>query len=338
MCQGATFFPGARLPAMAPGVARCAFDEQPLFVSSPLDLDKRIGVERVTLEGIPLHKEGKVRQMFDLGDRFLMVATDRVSAFDVVLRPPIPDKGRVLNLLSAYWFDRTRHIVPNHMETVDISGLPFSARTREQLRDRAMIVRKLKPVPMECVVRGYLTGSGWKEYKQKGSLSGLTLPPGLLESSRLPEPIFTPTTKAGEGHDEPLTPEQGRSLIGAELFDRLQALSLELFQYGSQVLSRKGILLADTKFEFGQENGDLVLIDEVFTPDSSRFWEASSYAEGRPQQPFDKQLVRDYLERQTGWDKTPPAPLLPEGLVQEARKVYLDIYERITGERLPPTP
>lgn len=297
-----------------------------------------MSVERVVLEQVPLYKEGKVRQMFDLGDRFLMVATDRVSAFDVVLSPPIPDKGRVLNRLSAYWFDRTRHLVPNHMETAELDAFPPPLRHREELRDRAMIVRKLKPVPMECVVRGYLAGSGWKEYKQRGSVCGLALPQGLRESSRLPEPIFTPTTKAEEGHDEALTSEQGRALVGGELFDRLRALSLELFQYGSQELSRKGILLADTKFEFGLEDGNLVLMDEVFTPDSSRFWEASGYEEGKPQQPFDKQLVRDYLERQTGWDKRPPAPPLPEGLVQEARKVYLDIYERITGERLPPAP
>jgi len=262
---------------------------------------------------------GKVRELFALeDDRLLLVASDRISVFDVVLPTEIPDKGRVLTGLSGYWFSRTKSIVPNHLLSIGDDG-------------RSMECRKLLMLPIECVVRGYLSGSGWKSYQENGEVCGIALPEGLRESERLPEPIFTPTTKAAEGHDEPLTPEQAAGLIGVERFAELERISIELYNTAAEVALEKGIIIADTKFELGlTDDGTIVLGDEVFTPDSSRFWPADEYQPGAPQPSFDKQFVRDYAES-LGWDKTPPGPELPADVVAGTRARYLEAFQQITG-------
>ena len=262
---------------------------------------------------------GKVRELFELDDeRLLLVATDRISTFDVVHPTEIPDKGRVLTGLSAFWFARTREIVPNHLLALRDDG-------------RSSEVKRLSMLPIECVVRGYLTGSGWKDYVATGSTSGHVLPPGLLESEQLPEPIFTPSTKAREGHDENIDRGRAAELVGAERLDDVERKSLALYRFAADYAAHRGILIADTKFEFGvDEEGALVLADEVLTPDSSRFWPADGYERGRPQPSFDKQYVRDYCET-LGWDKAPPGPELPEEVVGGTRARYIEAFERLTG-------
>jgi phosphoribosylaminoimidazole-succinocarboxamide synthase len=263
--------------------------------------------------------------MYDLGDQLLMVASDRVSTYDVVLPTPIPDKGKVLTGLSVFWFGRTEDIVPNHLISTDVPA---------EARGRGLLVRKLEIFPVECVVRGYLSGSGWKEYKQSQSVCGIDLPAGLRESDRLPEPIFTPATKAEIGdHDENVDFDRAAEIVGdRELLEELRRLSIAIYELGAAHARERGIILADTKFEFGRRrDGTIVLGDEVMTPDSSRFWPADGYEPGRGQPSFDKQYVRDWAAG-SGWDKTPPAPALPEDVIERTRSLYVDAYERITGE------
>ncbi len=282
--------------------------------------------------GVPLRSRGKVRDLYEFGDRLLIVATDRLSAFDVVLPTPIPDKGRVLTQLSLFWFERLRDVVPNHV--LSSSEFPEElAAYREQLEGRSMLVRRTQPVPIECVVRGYLAGSGWKDYRATGKVCGIALPSGLRESERLPQAIFTPATKATSGHDENISFDEAAARIGGSLVERLRAISLELYLRAAAHAEPRGILLADTKFEFGLLSGEPIWIDEALTPDSSRFWPADGYNPGRPQPSFDKQYVRDYLER-IGWPKQPPAPELPAEVVAGTRSKYREAYRRLTGHEL----
>jgi phosphoribosylaminoimidazole-succinocarboxamide synthase len=278
-----------------------------------------------------LHAQGKVRDVYDVGDAMLLVATDRISAFDVVLPEPIPDKGRVLTGLTRYWLDRTKDLVPNHLLSADVRDFPAPFRGVPSLAGRAMLVKKAQVVLVECVARGYLTGSGLKQYRAEGHVCGVPLPPGLVEASKLPEPIFTPTTKAAQGHDMPLTFEETIDLIGRGLAERLRELTIALYERGAAVAAERGILVADTKFEFGFADGELILIDEVLTPDSSRFWPAEGYAPGVSQPSFDKQYVRDWLDA-SGWDHEPPPPDLPAEVVQRTADTYRDAYERVTGD------
>ncbi len=286
-------------------------------------------------EGIPLADRGKVRDIYDFGDQLLIVATDRLSAFDVVLPTPIPDKGRVLTQISAYWFSQTSSIVANHLVSVSPGDYPDQARPYAgQLAGRSMLVRRAEPLPVECVVRGYLVGSGWKEYQQESSISGIPLPPGLRLSDKLSEPVFTPATKAERGtHDENISFETTKSIIGAELAHKVRDLSLEVYLKGSEEAARKGIIIADTKFEFGLVDGELLLIDELLTPDSSRFWPEESYTPGISQESLDKQYVRNYLET-LDWDKTDPGPELPDEVVEETSRRYRKIFEWLTGNTL----
>jgi len=280
-----------------------------------------------------LHAQGKVRDIYDVGDdRLLLVATDRISAFDVVLPNPIPDKGRVLTGLTLFWLDRTADLVPNHLLSADRRDFPEPFRSEPSLAGRAMLGRKADVIPVECVARGYLTGSGLKQYRAEGHVCGVPLPPGLDEASRLPEPIFTPTTKAAEGHDLPLTFDETVDLIGRGLAERLRELTIALYERGADVAAERGIIVADTKFEFGFAGGQLTLIDEVLTPDSSRFWPADGYAAGRAQPSFDKQFVRDWLDA-SGWDHEPPPPDLPGEVIARTAAKYQEAYERVTGER-----
>jgi phosphoribosylaminoimidazole-succinocarboxamide synthase len=287
------------------------------------------------LNGLPPHRQGKVRDIYDVGDALLLVATDRISAFDYVLASGIPDKGRVLTQLSAFWFDNTQHIVANHMIATDANQFPPELRRHAGiLAGRAMLVRKTSPVPIECVARGYLAGSGWKDYLATGTVCGVRLPPGLRESDRLPQPIFTPATKAASGHDINIGEAEAAQLIGAPLVERLRTLTMALYAYGAAHADRCGILLADTKFEFGlTPEGDVLLIDEVMTPDSSRYWPKDQYAPGRPQASFDKQYVRDYLE-QIKWNKQPPVPALPDAVVAKTREKYREAFRRLVGREL----
>ena len=286
-----------------------------------------------------LFARGKVRDAYDLGDRLLMVATDRISAFDVVLPVGIPDKGLVLTQLSAFWFEATAAVVPNHfLRLADGSAadaLPFELP--RQFLGRAMIVRKARRVDVECVVRGYLSGSGWAEYQESRSVCGIRLPAGLRESDELPEPIFTPTTKAETGHDMPLTHEEVEALVGREAANVLSVRSLALYRYGAAYARERGVIIADTKMEFGwvevDGNEELIVIDELLTPDSSRFWPADQYQPGRPQSSFDKQPVRDWLTA-SGWDKAPPAPALPPDVVEQTAERYREAFRRLTGREL----
>jgi phosphoribosylaminoimidazole-succinocarboxamide synthase len=289
------------------------------------------------LEGLPLVRRGKVRDLYDCGDALFMVATDRISAFDYVLGSGIPDKGRVLTQLSAFWFDRTREIVANHVISTAVRDYPATlSADADQLAGRAMLVRKTTPLPIECVARGYLSGSGWKDYQATGAVCGITLQKGLLESDRLPEPIFTPATKAESGHDLNISAAEAAALVGQDLLDRLAQLTLELYAFGVRHAEARGILLADTKFEFGRtDTGELLLIDEVMTPDSSRYWPRDTYQPGGPQPSFDKQFVRDYLES-IHWNKQPPVPSLPGDVIARTREKYLEAYRRLTGHDLEP--
>ena len=295
------------------------------MASSPIrDLD---------LPGIAKLRSGKVREVFDLGDTLLFVATDRLSAFDVILPDPIPQKGAVLNQISAFWF-RKFDFVRNHLVTDDIEKFPANlAPFREQLRGRSMIVRKTKPLPVECVVRGYLAGSGWKEYQQSGSVSGVSLPKGLQLAAQLPEPIFTPSTKSEAGHDENIDWEKCCAAIGRDVAEQVRNLSLKIYETGRAHAAKCGIIVADTKFEFGLLGDRLLLIDECLTPDSSRFWPADSYVVGQSPPSFDKQIVRDYLET-LDWDKTPPGPSLPAEIIEKTAAKYREAFERLTGAPL----
>jgi phosphoribosylaminoimidazole-succinocarboxamide synthase len=278
--------------------------------------------------GLPKLRSGKVRDVYEVGhDRLLMVASDRISAFDVVLDEPIPDKGRVLTGLSTFWFDKTSDIVPNHLISADPTDFPETAGA--DVAGRAMLVKAAKPVLMECVVRGYLFGSAWSEYKKQGTVNGEPLPEGMVLAEELPEPIFTPTTKAEEGHDLALTREDAIALVGKDLYQRLSDISIAIYKYGTTVASARGILLADTKLEFGTVDGELILIDEILTPDSSRFWPADEWEPGTSPPSFDKQFVRQYLLDQ-GWEGTPPPPTLPDDVVAGTRSRYIEAYERLT--------
>jgi len=284
---------------------------------------------------VPLLSRGKVRDVYDLDDRVLIVATDRLSAFDHVLPNGIPDKGCVLNLLSAFWFEKTRHIVKNHLLSVDAAELPSAlCPHREELEGRFTIASKARMLPVECVVRGYLSGSGWNDYKRTGAVCGIPLPDGLRESERLPEPIFTPSTKAEVGHDENISFQKAVEIIGEGLAHRVREASLALYNFAADYARGKGILIADTKFEFGMLDGDLVLCDEALTPDSSRFWPLDTYAPGGAQPSFDKQYVRDYLLA-IRWTKEPPVPTLPEEVVLKTSEKYREAYARLTGAELP---
>ena len=286
--------------------------------------------------GLPLLRRGKVRDVFEAGDdQLLIVATDRISAFDHVLGSGIPDKGRILTQLSAFWFRQLGHITPNHLLSTDVADFPASTQhAASDLSGRAMLVRRTQPLPVECVARGYLEGSGWKDYLASGRICGHRLPFGLRQCDRLPEPIFTPATKAESGHDENISEEQAEALLGPSVFAQARALTLDLYRAGAEHAAAHGILVADTKFEFGLVEVDgatqVMLIDEVLTPDSSRFWPADQYAPGGPQPSFDKQFVREYLER-IQWDKQPPVPSLPEDVVARTRDKYLDAFRRLTG-------
>jgi phosphoribosylaminoimidazole-succinocarboxamide synthase len=324
-------------------------------------------ITQLNLPGVPKLKSGKVREVFDFGDALLFVATDRLSAFDVILPNPIPDKGRVLTALSEFWFSKTSHIVENHVITSDfklIAGRCSGASAkRRELEGRSMLVRKCNPLAIECVVRGYLAGSGWKEYKQSRTVCGIRLPDGLVESSKLPEPIFTPATKAETGHDENIDFARTAGIVGKKVAAQVRDLSIALYKFAADYALKRGIIIADTKFEFGivpdavaavydrrraQEtesalvhpesfrgrerryNGQLLLIDEALTPDSSRFWPADSYAPGKPQPSFDKQFVRDYLET-LDWNKQPPGPVLPDEIVRKTSEKYIEALKRLTG-------
>ena len=279
-----------------------------------------------SLADLPLVARGKVREMYDAGDRLLMVASDRISTYDVVHPTSIPGKGSVLTGLSVFWFGKTQHIVPNHLVSAT-QGVP------DEARGRALLVTKLEMLPVECVVRGYITGSGWSDYQATGAVSGIALPAGLQESEQLPEPIFTPSTKADVGHDEAIDFERATELVGDRaLMERVRDASLELYSFAAAHAREHGVILADTKFEFGLDaNGQLVVGDEVLTPDSSRYWPAEEYAPGRGQLSFDKQYVRDWASS-SGWDKSPPAPAIPAEVVAGTRARYVEAYERITGE------
>jgi len=278
---------------------------------------------------LPLWRRGKVRDVYDLGDRLLIVTTDRISAFDVVLPTPIPDKGTVLTQLSLFWFDLLKDVVPNH---IDGSGkaVPVLDRYARDLEGRSMVVTRTEPFPVECVVRGYVAGSAWKDYRATGGVCGITLPGGLRESDRLEQPLFTPSTKAEEGHDENISFERMAEIVGGDRAEELRSLSLALYGRARDHAESRGIILADTKLEFGIHAGRVVWIDEAFTPDSSRFWPQDGYAAGRPQPSFDKQFVRDYLES-IAWDKQPPAPPLPAEVVSRTREKYVEAYARLTG-------
>ncbi len=287
----------------------------------------------IDLPGIRKLRSGKVREVFDLCETLLFVATDRLSAFDVVLPDPIPHKGAVLNQLSAFWFRRF-DTVDNHFVTADFDEFPKELQSfREQLAGRSMIVRKTKPLPAECVVRGYLAGSGWKEYRESQSGCGIKLLGGLQLASQLPEPIFTPATKSESGHDLNIGMDECRKILGDEMAERVRELSLQIYSAGRDHAAQRGIIVADTKFEFGVVDGELLLIDEVLTPDSSRFWPRDQYVVGQSPPSFDKQFVRDYLET-LDWDKTPPAPKLPEDVIAKTSAKYVEAFERLTGEKL----
>ena len=292
-------------------------------------------VTRTDLSELPLVSRGKVRDIYDLGEHLLIVSTDRISAFDHVLPNGIPDKGVVLNLLSDFWFDRTHSLVKNHVVSVDVADLPASLQKhRDALEGRFTLARKAAMLPVECIVRGYITGSGWNDYKKTGTIAGMPLPAGLVESDRLPEPLFTPSTKAESGHDENISYEQSAALLGRPLAERVRDASIAVYRHAAAYALTRGIIIADTKFEFGLIGDDLILADEVLTPDSSRFWPADAYAPGRSQPSFDKQYVRDYLLG-IQWNKEPPIPTLPDDVVTGTASKYREAYERLTGTPLP---
>ncbi|NIP38138.1 MAG: phosphoribosylaminoimidazolesuccinocarboxamide synthase [Candidatus Dadabacteria bacterium] len=286
------------------------------------------------IKNVPKPKKGKVRDIYELGDKLLIVSTDRISAFDVIIPNGIPAKGKILNQISCFWFEFTKDIVKNHIISCDVDDFPHQLHHyADILGNRSMLVQKTKPLPVECIVRGYIAGSGWKEYKETGSTSGITLPKGLRESEKFTEPLFTPSTKAEIGlHDENISYEAVIDMIGEDLSCKLKEISISIYQKAHDYALSKGIIIADTKFEFGQdlETGEVILIDEVLTPDSSRFWPLDEYEPGRPQKSFDKQFVRDYLHS-LDWDKTPPAPMLPDDIVQKTKSRYEEVYKILTS-------
>ncbi len=291
-------------------------------------------VIETALRDLPLYRRGKVRDTYDLGDQLLIVATDRISAFDVVLPTPIPEKGAVLTQLSRFWFNETRHIAPNHLISASISTFPEPLKSCcADLAGRAMIVKKAERIDVECVVRGYLAGSAWAEYRESGTVAGEKFPPGLRQADRLPEPVFTPAIKNDHGHDVNISLAQLRDRVGSELASRLEDLSLQIYAFAASLALRRGIILADTKFEFGWIGGELAVIDELLTPDSSRFWDADTYDPGHDQPSFDKQYVRDWLI-QSGWNKEPPAPALPRDVVAGTAARYHEAFKRLTGAPL----
>ena len=284
---------------------------------------------RTELEGVRLFARGKVRDIYDLDDRLLIVATDRISAYDCVMPNGIPEKGQILTAMSLFWFTLTRDIVPNHLITADVGAYPAPLRRfSDQLEGRSMLVKKARRIDLECVVRGYLTGSGWREYRQTRTVCGIPLPEGLKESALLPETIFTPSTKADSGHDENISFAQAAALVGGDVAGRLRDLSIAVYEKARAYAERHGILIADTKFEFGLIDGEIILIDEILSPDSSRFWPKDRYEPGRPQDSFDKQFVRDYLDT-LDWDKAPPAPALPEEIVRKTAEKYREAYQKL---------
>ncbi len=296
-------------------------------------MDKNI-LLNTDYKDLTFFKRGKVRDVYDLGSVLLIISTDRISCFDVVLPCGIPNKGNVLTGLSCFWFDFLKDVIPNHFITANVNEFPEELKKYSgELSGRSMLVKKTKPIAVECVVRGYLSGSGWKEYKQKQSICGIQLPPGMVESDKLPEIIFTPSTKEDKGHDVNVDQEYVERLVGREVADKLKKVSIAIYKKAHDYALTKGIIIADTKFEFGIYNGEMIIIDEVLTPDSSRFWPKNKYKPGIPQPSFDKQFVRDYLEGLT-WDKTPPAPDLPEEIIRKTSRKYLDAYKKILGSEL----
>jgi len=289
---------------------------------------------KTDLPGVKLHGRGKVRDIYDLGEHFLIIATDRLSAFDVVLPTPIPNKGKVLTQMSAFWFDFFKEFVPNHVVSTKVDQYPKDLhRFRDQLEGRSMLVKKARVFPIECVARGFLTGSGLKDYNRTGEVCGIRLPAGLRDSDRLPQPIFSPATKAETGHDENISEEQAAKIVGVENIRRLKELTLSIYNRAVEFASKRGIIICDTKFEFGTIDGVIAIVDEMLTPDSSRFWPADRYSPGKPQPSFDKQFVRDYLER-IGWNKQPPAPELPEDIVRATSAKYVEALRILTGREL----
>ena len=283
---------------------------------------------------LKLYKRGKVRDVYDLGDKLLIISTDRISCFDVILPSGIPCKGKVLTGLSCFWFDFIKCIIPHHLITADINKYPKDTiKYKTQLQGRSMLVKKTKPLPVECVVRGYLSGSGWLEYKKTQSICGIKLPPGLLESDKLPEILFTPSTKEDVGHDMNVDQKYIEKIVGRDCADRLRKISIDIYKKASEYALSRGIIIADTKFEFGTCGNEIILIDEALTPDSSRFWPKDQYQPGRPQPSFDKQFVRDYL-LSINWDKNPPAPILPREIIEQTAQKYLEAYRKITGKEL----
>jgi phosphoribosylaminoimidazole-succinocarboxamide synthase len=290
-----------------------------------------MAIQQTNLPGVKLHARGKVRDIYDLGEHFLIVATDRLSAFDVVLPTPIPNKGKVLTQMSAFWFRHFANEVNNHVVSTRVEDFPTPCHLyRDQLQGRSMLVKKAKVFPVECVARGYLTGSGLKDYNKTGKVCGIALPPGLRDSDRLPEPLFTPSTKAETGHDENISEEQAAAIIGADDIRELKRLTLMLYSRGVEYALKRGIIICDTKFEFGVIDGKIAIVDEMLTPDSSRFWPADKYVPGKPQPSFDKQFVRDYLER-IGWKKQPPGPDLPADIVEATSAKYREALRILTG-------
>lgn len=291
-------------------------------------------VLKTEIPGAKLFNRGKVRDIYEVGDNLLIIASDRISAFDVVMNEGIPGKGMVLTQISKFWFEQTKEIVQNHFITDDVTGFPEPFNQYEKiLKGRSMLVKKSKPLPVECIVRGYLAGSGWKEYKKQGTLHGQNLPSDLKESSKLSDPLFTPSTKAEEGHDLNITYDDMMELIGEKLSPQVKETSLKIYKHGLEIADQKGIIIADTKFEFGHSGEQIILIDEVLTPDSSRFWPKELYSPGKSQPSLDKQYVRDFLET-LDWDKTPPPPTLPEEVVYNTSKKYQEILEILTGNTL----
>jgi phosphoribosylaminoimidazole-succinocarboxamide synthase len=291
-------------------------------------------ITTTNLPGLKLVHRGKVRDIYEAGEHLLFIATDRISAFDCVIPNGIPDKGRVLTQMSLFWFDYLKDVVPNHLLTAKVDEYPVELRQfRDQLEGRSMLVKKAEMFPVECVARGYVSGSGWKDYRRTGGICGISLPVGLVESSQLPEPIFTPATKAQTGHDENISFEEAAAVIGESTAQKLRELTLSIYSKASAYARGRGIILADTKFEFGLIDGEITLGDEVLTPDSSRYWPADSYAPGGPQKSFDKQFVRDYLET-LDWNKQPPAPPLPEEVILKTAAKYREAYETLTGASL----
>ncbi len=290
-------------------------------------------LSEIIIPELRLHKKGKVRDVYEVDDKLLIVATDRISAFDFVLPSLVPNKGKILTQLSKFWFDFTSYICPNHMLATEVQDYPPPLpQYKDILEKRSMLVKKAQVVPVECVVRGYLAGSGWKEYKASGKISGVKLPPGLSESERLPNPIFTPATKAEEGHDLNISFKEIKKIVGNELAQKIKKISLKLYQKASLYALSKGIIIADTKFEFGLDKDEVILVDEIFTPDSSRFWPLASYAPGRSQPSLDKQFVRDYLESTT-WDKKSAPPSLPESIIEQTRQRYFEIFSLLAERK-----